>query len=306
MRAQSILLILAILIMGCHPKSEDISAPNIEVLREQLDKEIQSSGAEVGLAFKDLETGESLFINAKEMMHAASTMKVPVMIEVFKQAEMGKFSLEDGLLIKNEFYSFADGSPFSLEVADDSDDEIYRFIGQKMSIKELVFRMITVSSNLATNLLVEWVDAKNVMATLNALGIHHMHVLRGVEDGKAYRKGLNNITDAYDLMLVMEAITTRKAGSEEACGKMIEILSEQKYRNKIPAGLPQSIKVANKTGSISIIDHDAAIVFPEYRKPYVLVVLTRGVSDHKKAEQLIAKLSQLVYQYASGVRSGKD
>jgi len=285
--------------MCCAHQSEDVSPPNIETLKNQLEREIQSTEGEVGLAFKDLETGQSLFINAKEMMHAASTMKVAVMIEVFKQAEQGKFSLSDKLLVKNEFSSLADSSSFSLEAKDDSDQEIYRFIGEKMPIREMVSRMITISSNLATNLLIELVDAKNVMANLKELGIHRMQVLRGVEDGKAYRKGLNNTTDAYNMMLVMEAIAKGEAGSTEACEEMVEILSQQKFRNKIPAGLPEGLKIANKTGSITRIDHDAAIVFPDGRKPYLLVVLTRGISDHKKAEELITKLSQFVYQYVS-------
>ncbi len=231
------------------------------------------------------------------MMHAASTMKVPVMIEVFKQANQGQFSLENGLTIKNEFSSIADGSPFLLNAEDDSDTDIYEHIGEMMSIRDLLSRMITVSSNLATNLMVELVDAKKVMATLEELGAHNMQVLRGVEDGKAYELGLNNTTDAFDLLLVMEAIASGKAGSSEACQEMIDILSQQEFLAKIPAGLPPNVRVANKTGRITKIDHDAAIIFPPGRKPYVLVVLTRGLSDHEQAEELIARLSRMVYAY---------
>lgn len=298
MKARLILLCLTILFIGWEQHPEDFSGSSLEVLKEQLEKEIQGSGAEVGLAFKDLETDETLLINAREMMHAASTMKVPVMIEVFKQADQGQFSLEDSLTIKIEFSSIADGSPFSLNVEDDSDAEIYEHIGERMSIRELLRRMITVSSNLATNLVIELVDAKKVMATLEELGVQNMQVLRGVEDGKAYRLGLNNTTDAYDLMLVMEAIALGKAGSSEACQEMIDILSQQEFRAKIPAGLPPGVRIANKTGRITRIDHDAAIIFPTGRKPYVLVVLARGLSDHQQAEALIARLSQRIYAYA--------
>lgn len=303
MKARLIFLCLTILFIGCEQHPEDFSGPSLEALKEQLEKEIQDSGAEVGLAFKDLETDETLLINAREMMHAASTMKVPVMIEVFKQADQGQFSLEDRLTIKNEFSSIADGSPFSLNVEDDSDADIYEHIGERMLIRELLRRMITASSNLATNLMVELVDAKNVMVTLEELGVRNMQVLRGVEDGKAYRLGLNNTTDAYDLMLVMEAIASGGAGSSEACQEMIDILSQQEFRAKIPAGLPPDIRVANKTGRITRIDHDAAIIFPPGRKPYVLVVLARGLSDHQQAEALIARLSRMVYAYV--IRSKK-
>lgn len=270
-------------------------------LRKKLESEIQKSGAEVGLAFKDLETGENVLIKADVMMHAASLMKVPVMIEVFRQAEQGTFRIDERILVKNEFESIVDGSPYSLTVTDDSDDDIYRYIGKEISIQELVYRMITVSSNLATNILIELVDVKNVMRTLNELGINKMKVLRGVEDIKAYEKGLNNQTDALSMMQVMLSILEGSAGSEQACQQMVEILSQQEFRAKIPAGIPEGIRVANKTGSITRIDHDAAIVFPRGRKPYVLVIMTRGIENREDAERLIAGLSKLIYQKVVGV-----
>jgi beta-lactamase class A len=269
---------------------------DIEGLKKAVETEIRASGAEVSVAFRDLESSQDLFIREKEMVHAASTMKVPVMIEVFKQAEDGKFSLDDRLVIKNEFRSLVDGSPFSLRPEDDSETELYTMIGQDMSIRELVERMITVSSNLATNLMIELVEAKNVMATLEQMGVRRMRVLRGVEDTKAYEKGLNNQTDAYDLMLVMEAIATGKAGPEPACREMIEILKRQKHRAAIPAGLPQGVSAGNKPGWIQGIVHDAAIIFPPGRKPYVLVVLTSGLETEEEGQKLIARLSKLVYE----------
>lgn len=288
------------LLSGVSSASFEGSALNIEDLRTRLEKGIKESGAEVGLAFKDLESGESLLIRADVMMHAASLMKVPVMIEVFRQAEQGKFRLDKEILVKNEFKSIADGSSYSLTVTDDSDDDIYQYNGKKLSIRKLVHRMITVSSNLATNILIELVDAKNVMGTLNELGIQNMKVLRGVEDIKAYEKGLNNRTDALSMMQVLLSILEGTAGSEEVCQQMIEILEQQTFRAKIPAGIPEGIRVANKTGSITRVDHDAAIVFPEERKPYVLVVLTRGIENREDAERLIVELSNVIYQSVIG------
>ena len=268
----------------------------IEELEKQLVKAIRESGAEVSLALKDLESGQKVLIRAEEMMHAASLMKVPVMIEVFRQAEKRKFLLEDEIAVKNEFKSIADGSPYSLRAADDSDEGIYTLIGRKAAIRHLVERMITVSSNLATNIVIELAGAENVMQTMHDLEIRNMEVLRGVEDGRAYEQGLNNRTDALSMMKVMLSIVEEKAASAESCRQMIEILTRQKFRDKIPAGIPEGIKVANKTGSITEIDHDAAIVFPEGRKPYVLVVLTRGIEKREQAKGLIAGLSRLVYE----------
>ena len=275
------------------------AASDIQPLIEKLENAIAISGAEVSIVFEDLETDETIEINAEKMMHAASLMKVPVMIEVFRQAEQGKFSLDEKIAVTNEFKSIVDGSPYSLTAAGDSDEDIYRYIGKDMSLRDLVVRMITVSSNLAANVLIERVGVENVMDTLTKLGIHGMKVLRGVEDIKAYEKGLNNRTNATGMALVMQSIARGKAGAGEACEQMIDILSRQKYRAKIPAGIPPGVKVANKTGSITRIDHDGAIVFPEGRKPYILVVMTRGIEKREDAEKLIAELSKMVYDYVT-------
>jgi beta-lactamase class A len=273
------------------------SSPDSSALHRSIQHLADSLHAEIGVAFNDLATSTSFNFNERLMLHAASTMKVPVMIEVFRQTEAGKFKLDDSLLVKNEFKSIVDGSPYSMDIGEDSDESIYKQIGQRMTIRQLVEQMITVSSNLATNILIELVDAKNVMATLHSLGIKNIQVLRGVEDGKAYERGLNNRTDAYDLMLTMKAIVEKKAASAAACDEMLEILKRQQFRDKIPAGLPEGTIVANKTGDITKIDHDAAIVFPPNRKPYVLAVLTHNIEDHKVAAQTIARISKLMWQH---------
>lgn len=284
------LFILGLIVLGSSSWTADLDG-----LKKSLETEIRASGADVSLAFKDLQTRETLFIREKDMVHAASTMKVAVLIEVFKQSEDGKFRLDDRVVIRNEFPSIVDGSPFSLRKEDDSDPEIYGLVGTEMSIRELAERMITISSNLATDILIDLVRPENVMSTLDLLGVRRMRVLRGVEDGKAFERGWNNLTDAHDLMTLMEDIAAGKAGSEPSCRQMIAILKKQTFREGIPAGLPAGVPVGNKTGSITGMEHDAAIVFPPGRKPYVLVVLTRGVKSSEDGERLIARLSRLVY-----------
>lgn len=295
MKAKEWSYVIAVIILSLLVSNPCFSMADVDSLRKAVEAEIASSGAEVSLAFKDLQTGDTLFIKEKDMVHAASTMKVPVLIEVFKQAEEGKFRLDDRVVIRNEFHSIVDGSAFSLNKEDDSDPDIYGLIGRPLTIRELVERMITVSSNLATNILVDLVKPENVMATLGLMGIRRMQVLRGVEDGKAFASGRNNQTDAYDLMRLMELIATGKAGSLPSCREMILILGRQKFRAGIPAGVPDGVTVGNKTGSITGVEHDAAIVFPPGRSPYVLVILTRGVQTSKEGEELIARLSKLVY-----------
>jgi beta-lactamase class A len=223
-------------------------------------------------------------------------MKVAVMMEVFRQAHAGKFSLDDRLPIKNEFTSLADGSRYSISSKSDSDQSVYTKIGQTESIRELVRLMITVSSNLATNLLIERVTPERVMELMRQIGAEDMRVLRGVEDGKAFERGMNNTTTARALMILLRQIAEHRAVSPQASDEMIKILLDQKFNQAIPAGLPSEVRVAHKTGAITKINHDAAIVYPSSRKPYVLVVLTRGLEDEKRAHALIAGLSRAVYE----------
>ena len=271
-----------------------------DALKTRIESTISASGAETaGVAFYDLETGRELLINPDASFHAASTMKVPVMMEVFRQAREGKISLDEQVPVRNEFKSIADGSSFSVSPEDDSDQTLYRKVGQTESVRELVKLMINVSSNLATNILIARVTPERVMDLMKKTGALNIRVLRGVEDGKAFERGLSNTTTARDLMIVLRRIGEGRAVSKEASREMVDIMVGQKFNEGIPAGLPAQACVAHKTGSITKINHDAGIVYPPgpaRRKPYVLVVLTRGIADEKRAHQLIADISKLIYE----------
>lgn len=268
----------------------------ISSLKETIEVRLKTVKGEFGVAFKDLQTQETLFINDHDNFHAASTMKTPVMIEVFKQAKAKKFKLTDSILVKNEFKSIVDGSPFKLDISDDSADDMYRQIGKKMTIYDLTYQMIIVSSNLATNILIDLVDAKNANTTMRQLGAQDIQVLRGVEDTKAFQKGLNNSVTAYDLMLIFEKIALKKVVNKKACDAMIHILFDQKFNEIIPAQLPTNVKVAHKTGSITGVQHDSGIVFlPDGRK-YVLVLLSKKLTNPKEGVKVLADISRLIYE----------
>jgi len=274
-------------------------------LPEKIGELVRASGAEtVAVAYYDLATGKELLINPDVSFHAASTMKVPVMMEIFRQAAAGKLSLDQRIPVKNDFASIVDGSHYSLTPDSDSDQSLYTKAGQTETIRELMRLMITVSSNLATNLLIERVTPERVMDLMHTIGAEHIRVLRGVEDGKAFQQGLNNTTTARDLMIILRRIAERRAVSAKASADMIKIMLDQKFNEGIPAGLPQKARVSHKTGSITRINHDAAIVYPSGRKPYVLVVLTRGIEDEKLSHQLIADISRMIY-ISSSASNGK-
>jgi beta-lactamase class A len=269
----------------------------LEGSKSEVEKLIASSGAEqVGVAVYDPETKQTLFINERVSFHAASTMKLPVMMEVFRRADKKRIPLNEPVEIKNQFFSIIDGSEYRLNRDDDSDQEIYGQIGQAAPVLTLVERMITWSSNLATNLLIEKVKAENVTGLARELGANDTQVLRGVEDPKAFQAGKNNTTTAYDMMLLLRLIAENKFLNRRVCEKMVEILSSQRFNDGIPAGLPAATRVAHKTGNITKHNHDAAIVYAPGRKPYVIVVLTKGIAEQKRSSKLIADISRVVYQ----------
>jgi beta-lactamase class A len=269
----------------------------MQQLKQQIIEELAKQKGTFAVAFKDLATGNELLINEHDTFHAASTMKTPVMIEVFKQAAEGKFSLSDSVVIKNEFKSIVDSSTYNLDSADDSEFDLYKHIGEKLTIYNLVYDMIIASSNLATNMIIELVNAKNVTQTMRSLGAKDIQVLRGVEDDKAFEKGLNNITTAYDLMVIFEKMAKGETVSNKASETMIKILLDQRFNDIIPAGLPKEVKVAHKTGFITGIHHDSGIVFlPDGRK-YVLVLLSKNLEDENGAVKTMAAVSKMIYQY---------
>jgi beta-lactamase class A len=272
---------------------------SLDSLRDRIAARIAAdSGAVVGMTYVDLENGQRLSLAADTVFHAASTMKIPVMIEVLRRSQEGAFTLGQPVLLINEFRSLADGSPFSLSPGDDSDSSLYLRVGQRVPVSELLRLMITRSSNLATNELIELVGAAHVTAAARALGAARTHVLRGVEDQKAFDAGLINTTTAGDLATLLAQIENGAVLSPASSALMRDILLAQEFNDKIPAGLPPGTRVAHKTGEITAVSHDAAIVYPQGRKPYVLVVLTRGIRDGKASSRLIADISRLVYSHA--------
>ncbi len=250
---------------------------------------------QVCVAYREVDGPVGADLDAEVVLHAASTMKLPVMIELFRRIDAGSSAGEARLVVRNRFRSIVDGSPFALDPADDSDPELYARLGEPVACRELCEHMIRRSSNLATNLLIDELGAPRVQATIEALGaVHGMKVLRGVEDGPAFRAGLNNVATAADLAALLCAIADGRAASSASCREMLEILCGQEFRDMIPAGLPDGTVVANKTGTITRIHHDAAIVDPFGPRPFVLVVMTAGFEDEHEASAVGARIARLV------------
>ena len=278
-----------------------MKAQNVEDIKHQLKTRIQqllqTQQGTFAIAYKDMRTGDTLFWNEKEMFHAASTMKTPVMIEIFRQVALGNLRLTDTMIIRSDFQSIVDGSWYTLSADDDSDNEVYEQMGKPQTIAYLVERMITHSSNVATNMLMSRVKGEQITEYMRTLGAPTIMVRRGVEDNKAYKLGLNNSTAALDLMSIFEQLASGKAVNKEAADAMIQILEKQFYNDIIPVQLPKNVRVAHKTGWITGVNHDSGIVTLPDGNRYVLVLLSKNCPDEKAAKQLLSTIAKLIHDY---------
>jgi beta-lactamase class A len=287
---------LAFLVLSC------ASAPHpAGSLPGEVERIVARQGEKrlIAVAWRHLGTGASFSLHDRERFHAASTMKVPLMMALFDAVDRGALRLDEPIPVRNQFHSIMDGSTYTLDPGEDGDPDLYQAAGQTRPLEELIRRMIVRSSNLATNLLIEEIGASTVMDLMRRIEAYDIRVLRGVEDEKAFAAGMNNATTAYDLLVVLDAIVDGKTFSAASSERMIDILKAQELNEKIPAGLPPGTPVAHKTGDITGVHHDAAIVFPPGEKAYVLVVLTAGFQDEKAANGIIAEISRAVWERRS-------
>ncbi len=280
--------------------SSSAHAQSLDALERDVRTILDTVDGDVAVAFRNLdEPSQTLLINEHDLFHAASTMKTPVMVELFRQAREGRFALDDSIRVENEFRSIVDGSRYSLTPEDDSYEALYDHLGEKRPIRTLMREMITASSNLATNILVEMVEAERTTQTMREYGADSIQVRRGVEDLKAYRRGLNNETSAHDLLVILERIARRAAVSEQASTEMIEILKDQEYNDMIPARLPDSVEVAHKTGWITGLHHDSGIVFVPDGPTYVLVLLSQNLEEEDRAVDAFAAVSRTIFDFVT-------
>jgi beta-lactamase class A len=278
-----------------------------EPLRESVAAVAEEAGAHaVAVAYHDYESRTGWSYAADQWFHAASTIKIPVLLGVFAAIQRGELALNARVHVRNRFLSAADGTSYRVGSARDANGAVHAQIGKTMKVRDLARHMIVTSSNLATNLLVEVVGVEAIRATLRELRLDDgVEFRRGVEDERAFEAGLNNRCTAEGMLRVLRTIEERRAFGPEASEQMLEILHAQEFRSGIPAGLPEGARVANKTGEISTVAHDAGIVYLPERKPYALVVLTEWEpSRTARRSETIAAVSRAVYHRLTGEGAG--
>jgi len=274
------------------------SPKSVDQLKTDIENDISGEEGTFAIWFQHLQNPDQHFaINADTLFHAASTMKTPVMIELFRQAEAGQFDLSDSIKVENKFYSIVDGSEFQLTLNPDGDDPFERRVGEMATLYDLNHAMITNSSNLTTNLLIRLVGAEETTQTMRDLGAENIQVLRGVEDLKAFDQGLSNRTTAKDLGIIYEHIANGTAVSTEMDSLMIEVLKDQYYQDVLPEYLPEEVVAANKTGFITGVRHDSGIFYLPDGQSYVLIFLSKNLPDEDRGRDVGREISLKIYNW---------
>ena len=265
-------------------------------LNEELERLAgQRKARAIAVALHDVQSGLRFSLQGDRWFHAASTIKVAVLVAVFRAADEGRLRLDDSLHVRNRFISVADGSPFHLSRDSDAMPELYKRIGRVAKISELAEGMIVASSNLATNLLLDYVTVEYARNVLRNAQVDGVELRRGVEDHAAHEKAINNQVTANGLLRLLSALRGDflSAKSKE---QAIRILLEQRFDSMIPAGLPAHAVVAHKTGEISTACHDMGIVYLPEREPYLAVILTEFDSDRDGKRETVAAISEAIYR----------
>ncbi len=285
--------------MPVQPHQDSVAAAEVSLYRNVLKIQKEHALEDLGISFYDAETTIQWSYNADTYFHAASTMKLAVLLGVFRQVDRGELQLDAPVHVRNRFTSIVNQEPFMLDLGRDADPDVYGHLGKTLTVRELAYWMIIKSSNLATNLLVDVVGIPTIQQALDELEIDGVKVLRGVEDSRAFEAGLNNEVTANGLAKLLRLIADHRAYSKEACDQMLEIMLDQQYRSGIPAGLPKAARVAHKTGNISTVHHDAGIVYLDGRKPYVLVILTSFTAEQGRGTA-VAEVSRDIFNTLAG------
>jgi beta-lactamase class A len=274
--------------------------PPDELRARFAELEEKAGASAIAIAIDDLETGATFQFHADRWFHAASTIKLAILIGVYGAIHRGELLPQSRVHVRNRFLSAYDGSPYRVRIDRDSNAEVHAEIGRTLRVSELAEQMITSSSNLATNLLLDLVGLDVLQRTLDGFAITGIDLRRGVEDELAFEHGINNRVTAHGLVSLLRLIGEERAFTPDLSRHMLDVLHAQQFRSGIPAGLPREARVAHKTGDISTIAHDAGLVYLPGRKPYALAVLTEWEPSTQGRSATIAAASFLAYSALTG------
>lgn len=225
--------------------------------------------------------------------YAASTIKLPVLMALLHDRAAGVQAAQGDVVVQDRFPS-AVGGTFALRQSDDQDDATWTRLGTEVDLLDLADRMITVSSNIATDLIVERIGFDPVRRYLADLGLASRFRLdRLIGDSAAEDAGITNTVTASALASLMVTIAT---GADFDGTAALGMLARQTHRDMIPAGLPDGTWSASKGGWVAGVKHDVALVRPDAAPPYVLAICTTADLPDAAGMKLVARLSTVTWE----------
>jgi beta-lactamase class A len=254
-----------------------------EVLERRMRQHITRLRGTMGVAVKSLNGAYEFYHKEHEVFHAASIIKIPILLELYRQVEQQTLSLERRMVLSDDHKVGGAGVL----------NELHE--GLILTIKDLAILMIVVSDNTASNMLIDVVGEERVNCLLRQMGMRNS-ALRKKFMIELADPSIINLISPYDAMVIMERLYEGEILSKPLTAEVLDILSRQQYREKIPLLLPEDLQVANKTGEVTGVRHDVGIVFLQ-DNPYVLSLMTKDVADNLEADRTIAEISKILFDF---------
>ena len=292
-RASSRFLLLAFALACCGARAADASKPDI--LWRKLEARVaavdEALDGVMGVAIRDLGDGRELARNADLVFPTASTIKLAILLELYRQEQQGR-SGKTGTARLSDLYTF---DPKDLV----ADSQIMSGLTPgvtRVTNRDLAPFMLAVSDNAASNVLEARVGRDNVNATLRTLGLKETRLRRRMIDVAAARRGDENVSTPRELVRLLAAIHDGKALEPDLAQALLAQLSVVKEKSTIPLLLPGDARVANKPGSLEGVRNDCAVVYAPGR-PFALCVMTAYARDERAAESAISAIALLAYRH---------
>lgn len=283
--ASSLVLIFSLLSFYSFSRSAAIyrRIGNFKELKKKINHEFADSSVSFSYIVKDLKNQDlEISFNEREKFPGASLIKIPLLAVVFEAIKEEKIFLTDIVIIKKRDIWMGSGKIKNMQLP------------KKISLEDLLWYMITVSDNTATNKVIDILGMEYINAKFKEIGLTHTSLSRKMMDFKKRRAGIENYTTSRDVFLILERIYTKKLVNKRLSELALSLLLKQKVNDRIPLHLPKGVLVAHKTGLEKGIVHDAGIVFAP-RSDYVICVLIKDADSYKEAKKIIAQVSLLTY-----------